>query len=459
MPPGLSPTNTFAAPRATGYGQPMKECDLIINCGWLVTVNARDEVLQQHSLVITGNQIDAIVPTATVASEYNATTTLERGSHIVAPGLINTHTHLAMNLLRGYADDMPLMSWLKEKIWPLEQQHVSPEFVASGTRLALAESLRAGVTCVNDMYFFPDQVAEQLGNAGMRGFAGMLVLDFPSAWARDAPEYIQRGLDLHDSLKHNELVKTCFAPHAPYSVSKPHLERIRTLSAELELPVHMHIHETREEVEEFSATHGQRPLAMLDEIGLLGPQLIAVHMTQLNDAEIETVAHNGVHIAHCPVSNMKLASGTAPVTGLHTAGCNIALGTDGAASNNDLDMLGESRHAGLQAKLVEEKANALPAKNLFRMATINGARALGLDEITGSLEPGKAADLICVNTECPEMQPLHDPVSQLVYAASSGAVDDVWINGRQVLQGRELLTIDLQQTLSDARQWAQTLGQ
>lgn len=307
------------------------------------------------------------------------------------------------------------------------------------------------------MYFYPDQVAEQLTRAGVRGRVGMLVLDFPSSWAQTASEYIQRGLDLHDSLKPNALVTTCFAPHAPYTVARPHLERIRTLSAELELPVHMHIHETRSEVEEFVSAHGQRPLAMLDQIGLLGPQLLAVHMTQLTETEIEQVAHYGVHVIHCPESNMKLASGTAPVSALHAAGCNIAIGTDGAASNNDLDMLGESRSAGFQAKLTQGDAQVLKAGDLLRMATINGARALGLETLIGSLEPGKAADFICVNTECPEMQPLHDPVSQLIYAGNQGAVDDVWINGQQVLQNRALQTIDWEHTLSDARQWAQAL--
>lgn len=426
---------------------------MIINCGWLLTVNPANEVLQDHSLIVTAGLIEAILPTEKAAETYQSPQVLQRQRHIVAPGLINAHTHLAMNLLRGFADDMPLMPWLQEKIWPAEQLHCGPEFVVAGTRLALAESIRGGVTTVNDMYFFPDRVAQQLENASMRGHVGLLVIDFPSAWAKDADSYFKRGIELHDALRHSKLVSTCFAPHSPYAVSRQHLEKVVMLSTEMDVPIHMHIHETADEVEQFESTHGQRPLAMLEEIGLLGPSLIAVHMTQLNEEERDKVEHYGMHVAHCPESNMQLASGTAPVAALQAAGCNIAIGTDGAASNNDLDLLGEIQTAALQAKLASRDARALGTHDLLRMATINGAKALGIDTITGSLEPGKAADIICINTDTPEMQPLHDPVSQLIYTACRDAVNDVWVNGVQLMQDRELLTIDVTAAIADARQW------
>ncbi len=435
----------------------MKDCDLLINCGWLLTVNAQNQVLKDHAIAVVDGKIDALLPTKTALDTYQAKTRLDRSQHIVAPGLVNAHTHLAMNLLRGFADDLPLMTWLQEKIWPLEQQHAGPDFVSAGTRLALAESIRCGVTCVNDMYFFAETTAEELSNAGMRARVGMLVLDFPSAWANDAAAYIQRGLELHDALRNNPRVSTSFAPHAPYTVSRQHLERIRVLSTELDVPVHIHVHETAAEVADFQAEHGIRPLHMLQEIGLLEPSLIAVHMTQLTDEEQAQCAHHGVHIAHCPESNMKLASGCAPVAALQDAGCNIAIGTDGAASNNDLNLLGELRTASLLAKMESGSASACNAQQSVRMATINGAKALGLDDLIGSLEPGKAADLICVETQSPEMQPLYDPVSQLVYATGRESVTDVFVDGNPLMIERQLLTIELAKTLQDARQWADTL--
>ncbi len=436
---------------------PMKDCDLLINCGWLLTVDAENTVLTDHSIVVNDGRISAILPRESALNTYRTDTLVERREHIVAPGLINAHTHLAMNLMRGFADDLPLMTWLQEKIWPLEQQHVNADFVAAGTRLALAESIRAGVTCVNDMYFFADRTADELTRAGLRGRVGMLVLDFATAWAKDAASYIQKGLELHDALRNNERVSTCFAPHAPYSVSREPLERIQVLSTELDLPVHMHIHETATEVHEFEATHGMRPLAMLRDIGMLGPSLIAVHMTQLNSEEQELVSHNGVHLAHCPESNMKLASGCAPIAALLAAGGNVAIGTDGAASNNDLDLLAELRTASLLAKMTSSDAAACNAEQSLRMATINGAKALGMEHLTGSLEPGKAADIICVETHSPEMQPVYHPVSQLVYAAGRESVTDVWVDGQALMQDRRLLTIDIKETISDAKQWASTL--
>ena len=436
----------------------MKDCDLLINCGWVLTVDAENTVLSDHAIVVVDGRITAILPNESASKTYRPQTLVDRSQHIVAPGLINTHTHLAMNLLRGYADDLPLMTWLQEKIWPLEQQHVGPDFVGAGTRLALAESIRAGVTCVNDMYFFAERTADELTRAGMRGRVGMLVLDFETAWAKDAASYIQRGLEMHDSLRNNERVATCFAPHAPYTVSRKPLERIQVLSTELDLPVHMHIHETAAEVQEFEAKHGLRPLAMLHDMGMLGPALIAVHMTQLSSPEQELVALHRVHVAHCPESNMKLASGCTPVAALQDAGCNVAIGTDGAASNNDLDLLAEVRTASLMAKMASTDAAACNAQQSLRMATINGARALGIDNLTGSLEPGKAADIICVETQSPEMQPLYEPVSQLIYAAGRESVTDVWVDGKPLMQQRQLLTVDLAQTLSDAKQWAAKLA-
>jgi len=431
----------------------MNACDLMVSAGSVVTVNSDNDVVENASVVVDKGRIVDILPTPQGLQEYRPARHLQRPGHILMPGLVNAHTHLAMNLFRGLADDLPLQPWLTEHIWPAEQRELSTDFVRTGTRLALVECVRAGVTCVNDMYFFPETTAEALIESGMRGSVGMLVIDFPSAWAKDAAMYFQKGLALHDNLRGNPLIGTCFAPHAPYSVQREHLEKIAIHSTELDVPVHIHVHETAKEVSDFVSSHGIRPLAMLADLGLLSPSLIAVHMTQLNMDEIETLAAHGVNIVHCPESNMKLASGAAPVGKLLVAGCNVAIGTDGAASNNDIDLLGELRTAGFLAKLIAEDATVCPAPELLRMATIDGAKALGIDDVTGSLETGKSADFIALDTAAPEMQPIHSVASQLVYATASRQVTDVWVAGKCLMDSGTLTQVDKDEIIADAVAW------
>ncbi|MDX1812652.1 MAG: TRZ/ATZ family hydrolase, partial [Gammaproteobacteria bacterium] len=380
-------------------------------------------------------------------------------SHALIPGLINAHTHASMNLLRGYADDLALMDWLQNHIWPAEAKHVGPEFVYEGTQLAIAESIRGGVTCFNEMYFFPDEAAKAVDQAGFRACVGLIVIDFPTVWAGNAEEYLTKGLALHDELRHHDRITTAFAPHAPYTVSDEPLKKIVTYAEELDIPVHMHVHETAFEVAQAVQDKGMREIARLQQLGLISPRLMAVHMTQLEDDEIQLCAENNVSVVHCPESNMKLASGFCPVHKLQEAGVNVCLGTDGAASNNDLDMIGEMQSAALIAKAVAQNASAVPAHTALEMATINGAKALGIDEITGSLKSGKAADVIAINLSAIETQPLFNPVSHIVYSATREQVSHVWVNGKLLLDNRKLTTLDEQHLLANARKWNQKLNE
>ena len=371
--------------------------DTLIHARWIIPVEPESVTYEHHTLVIDSGKIIDLLPTDLAKQKYQGTTTENLENHALLPGLINCHTHAAMTLMRGIADDLPLMDWLQNHIWPLEQKWMSEAFVKDGTDLAIAEMILGGTTCFNDMYFFPEITAGQAIHHGIRAKVGLIVIDFPSVWAQNSDEYIEKGLALHEQLRLSDLCSTAFAPHAPYTVSDEPLQKIRTLADELELPIHMHVHETLHEVEQAQAQTGQRPLQRLQELGLVNPSLIAVHMTQLSDEEISLFAESGAHIVHCPESNLKLASGFCPVARCLAAGINVALGTDGAASNNDLDMFGEMRTAALLGKAVAGDASAIPAMTALRMATINGAKALGLDTCCGSLSVGKAADVIAID--------------------------------------------------------------
>lgn len=438
--------------------QSMNQAQLRIDARWVLTMDAQNRVLQHHSLVIGQGRIIACLPWDEAETTYPDAAVENRRSGILMPGLINAHTHLAMNLLRGYADDKPLKIWLEQHIWPTEAAHMGPEFVRDGTRLALAESILAGVTTVNDMYFFPDATAQVCKEVGMRATVGLLVLDFPTAWATSTDEYFSRALALYDSLKDDPLINTSFAPHAPYTVSREPLEKIATLSSELDLPVHMHVHETEQEISDFEQLHGVRPLQRLDDIGLLNPSLLAVHLTQLNEQEIGRLAESGVHAIHCPESNLKLASGICPVADLIEAGVNIAVGTDGAASNNDLDLLGELRSAAFIGKIQSNDAAALPALRALRMVTIDAAFALGIDNETGSLEPGKAADCILIEPDL-GMLPIYDAAAQVVFTNSSHCVQDVWVAGKRLLEDRQLQTLDAPELIQNAERWGRRIIQ
>ncbi|NOU21014.1 MAG: TRZ/ATZ family hydrolase [Methyloglobulus sp.] len=417
--------------------------DTLIHARWIIPVEPESVTYENHTLVIDKGRIIDLQPTDVAKLMYQGATTENLNTHALLPGFINCHTHAAMSLMRGIADDLPLMDWLQNHIWPLEQKWMSEAFVRDGTDLAIAEMILGGTTCFNDMYFFPDVTAQQAIQHGIRACVGMVVIDFPTIWAENSAAYIAKGLEVHDQLRHQPLIKTSFAPHAPYTVSDEPLQRIRTLADELEIPVNMHVHETAHEVEQAQANTGQRPLQRLTNLGLLNPSFIAVHMTQLTAEEISLFAESGAHIVHCPESNLKLASGFCPVAQCLSAGINVALGTDGAASNNDLDMMGEMRTAALLAKAVAQDASSVPAMTALRMATINGAKALGLEHETGSLAIGKSADVIAIDLDHLETQPLFCPVSQIVYAASRQQVTDVWVAGKQLLKQRQLTTVNV----------------
>ena len=420
----------------------MKPVDQIIIPRWLIPVDDAQSVLEDHAVAITGDRIVALDSTAAIRADYRATTEVTLSDHALLPGLVNAHTHAAMSLLRGYADDLPLMEWLTNHIWPAEAKWVDARFVEVGTDLALAEMIRSGTTCFNDMYFFPEVAAARAQNAGMRACIGMIVIDFPSAWARDADEYIKKGLELRDETRHSPLISTAFAPHAPYTVCDAVLEKIRMLADELDCRIHMHIHETRREIEESNGHYGMRPLERLAQLELVGPRLTAVHMIHLLAGEIETIAERDVTVVHCPQSNLKLGNGLCPVAKLISNGVPVAIGTDSAASNNDLDMLSELQTASLLAKGVAENPSALPAHAALQAATLTGARALGLEHLIGSLHPGKKADLIAVNLSDCATQPIYHPLNQIAYSATRQQITDVWVGGNRLMENHQLTTLD-----------------
>jgi 5-methylthioadenosine/S-adenosylhomocysteine deaminase len=431
----------------------------IIKARWILTVNPQFELLEHAALVINGDEIQSIVPAnLLLPHELEQAEIFELDNHVLMPGLVNTHTHAAMSLMRGIADDLPLMEWLNNHIWPVESRWIDREFIEDGVKLAVAEMIRGGTTCFNDMYFFPDVMARACQQMGMRASAGLIVLDFPTMWAQSADEYLSKAITVHDEIREFPLISSALAPHAPYTVSDDPLKQIAMYSNELDLPVHMHIHETQFEVDEAVKNSGMRPLERLDQLGLLNPSLMAVHMTSLNEMELERLAETGVNIVHCPESNLKLASGFCPVSKLQQQNSNVCLGTDGAASNNDLDMFGEMRSAALLAKGVSGDASSCNAEQSIRMATINGAKALGLDQNIGSLEIGKKADMIAVDFSQINSQPVYDPVAQLVYACNSLQVSHVWINGNNKLNNYQLTDIDAVAIISKAQQWQQKIS-
>ncbi len=430
---------------------PLMHADTVLHPRWIIPIQPHAEVLEGHSLVMRDGRITAILPTPQARALEGRAIELPR--HALLPGLVNAHTHLAMNLLRGVADDLPLMSWLSEHIWPLEGRFLAHAFVHEGSLMACAELIRGGVTCFNDMYFFPEATVRAAREAGMRASIGLPVIDHPTPWGAGPDEYLSKGLALRDDWLDAPLLSFMLAPHAPYTVGDEPLGRIRMLADQLGLGVHMHVHETAYEVAESERLTGERPLARLDRLGLLNEQFLAVHMTQLSESEMLLLAERGVHIAHCPESNLKLASGIAPIARLKQLGVNVAIGTDGAASNNDLDLLGETRTAALLAKGSSGDAAAVPAAEALYMATLGGARALGLDDRIGTLEPGKAADLIAIDLGPIETQPLYDPIAQIVYAAGRHQVTHSWVAGRMLMNERRLLTLDEEALLAKAGEW------
>lgn len=438
--------------------QDMESVDCLIDARWVIPVEPEGAVLANHSVAVTGGRIVAVLPASEAAARYSARDTVSLPDHALIPGLVNLHTHAAMTLMRGLADDLPLMRWLQEHVWPTEARHASEQFVHDGTLLACAEMIRGGITTFNDMYFFPGAVARAALSCGMRAALGIIAIEFPTAYASDPDDYLRKGLAVRDEMRDETLLSFCMAPHAPYTVSDRTFDRIQVIADELDLPIHMHLHETREEIDTSVAQFKVRPLARLRSLGLVGPRLIAVHGVHFNEAEINLLADSAASIAHCPSSNLKLACGFAPVAALLESGVNVGLGTDGAASNNRLDLFQEMRTAALLAKGVSGRADAMPAAKALSAATLHGARALGLDAVTGSIVPGKAADLCAVSFADCAMTPCYDPISHLAYVAGRENVTHVWVNGSLLLQNRQLIPINDIDLNTKARLWQNKIG-
>lgn len=430
-----------------------KQADLLIHARWIATGAADEQVLEHYAIAVEKGLIVEILPSDQAVNCYAAKQTVSLETHLVHPGFVNSHGHAAMSLLRGVADDLPLHTWLRDHIWPLEGKWVDAEFVYDGTQLAIAEMLLGGTTCFADNYFFPDAAAKAAHDSGMRVQLAAPVLDFPTNWAQDAEDYIRKTTELSDQYRHHPLITVAFGPHAPYTVSDEPLRKIATLAEEMDVPIHMHIHETKQEVTDAVAASGIRPIQRLHNLGLITPRLLCVHATELDSTDIALLKDGGASVIHCPESNLKLASGFCPVATLLDSGINVAIGTDGAASNNDLDMLGEIRSAALLAKAVSGDASRVAAYTALQMGTINGAKAMGLDEIIGSLEPGKSADIVAIDMNHLNTLPIYNPLSQLVYSAKSSQVSHVWVAGKALVEDGQLTKIDIDSLKRRVNTW------
>ncbi len=416
---------------------------------WIATVEPGEAVLHEHGILLEGGRIADLLPRDAALARYPGVETIERPGHLLTPGFINLHTHASMSLLRGFADDIGLHSWLNDHIWPAESRCVSAEFVYDGALLGCREMLLGGTTCFNDMYFFPESVGRAARNLGMRAALGIIVFEFPSAYGSGPDDYLSKGTRLRDQWRDEPLISFTIAPHAPYTVSDDSFTKVAALADELQLPVHLHVHETAQEVDDALRQHGERPIARLARLGLLGPNLIAVHSVHLNDADIELYSRHGVSVAHCPHSNLKLGSGIAPVSRLLAQGINLGIGTDGSASNNQLDLLQEGRSAALLAKGISGDAASFPATAVLHAMTLGGAMALGLDDRLGSIRPGKQADLVLVDLSSPSLRPVYDPVAQLIYAARTSDISDVWIGGKHVVHRQQFVDPASRSALSE----------
>ena len=431
---------------------------MLINARWIIPVVPAGRVFEHCTLVVQGNDIAAILPREEAARRYRAEQTINLHQHVLIPGLVNAHAHAAMSLLRGYAEDLPLSTWLEEHIWPAEGRHVSPEFVADGTELAMAEMIKAGTTCFADMYFFPEEVAKAVHRAHLRAQIAFPIIELATAWAGDSDECIEKGVALRDAYRGDDLIRIAFGPHSPYALNDETLKKIAVLAQELEAPVQIHLHETAGEVEESVQQHGMRPSQRLQQLGLLFEQTQCVHMTQVDDSDIALLQQSGAQVIHCPESNLKLASGFCPVARLLSEGINVGLGTDGAASNNDLSMLGELQTAALLGKAVAGDPAALDAHACLRMATLGGARALGIDERTGSLEPGKAADMVAIDLSDIGCSPVYDAAASLVHNNRAARVSHVWVDGKALLLSGHLQTLNEREIRGKAEQWQARLA-
>lgn len=439
----VAPSTTAIDPGASGV--------VLISPRWIAPVVPAGAVLTGHSVVIRGERIEAVSPTDEARQAYPDAREVRLDNHLLTPGLVNAHTHAAMALLRGTADGLPLERWLAERIGPLEAALVSDEFVFDGTVMACAEMLLGGTTTFNDMYFFPEAAARAAQAMGMRAMIGMIVIDFPTAWASTVDAYFEKGLALRDAWRTDPRMRFALAPHAPYSVSDGPLQRVARLSAELQLPVHIHVHETARELVDHEARYGLRPLARLNALGLVTPELMAVHAVHLNESDCSLLARQGASVVHCPNSNLKLGSGMAPVADLLAAGVNVALGTDGSASNNRLDMVLEARMASLLVGGRTGNPTALDAHRALEAATLGGAQALGQDSQIGSISAGKLADLAAFDLSDEHGALVNDPVSHLIFSAGREQVSHVWVHGEPVVVMRQIMGVAAREALAGVR--------
>jgi 5-methylthioadenosine/S-adenosylhomocysteine deaminase len=438
----------------------MRYCDTLILPGWCVPVEPSGSALTNAAVAIIDGRIADITTADEARSQYQPGVVIERPQHVLLPGLVNAHTHAAMTLFRGLSDDLSLETWLRDGIWPAEKRWVSAEFVRDGTELAIAEMLRAGITCFADQYFFPEIVAQTAVDMSMRAVVGTPVIDSATTWARDAADCLRKGSDLvHDPYADHPLITSCFAPHSTGTLSDESFVELRVLADQLDIPVQMHLHETAAEIERAIERTGMRPLQRLTGLGLVNASLLIIHGVHMNFAEMDALANAGVNLVHCPKSNLKLGSGIASLPAYQAAGVNVAIGTDGAASNNTLDILDELRFATLIAKGESGDAAALTAAAALRMVTLDAAIALGLADDVGSIERGKWADLTCIDLERCNSQPVYDPVSQVVYTARADQVSDVWVAGKHQLDSGRLTGIDTIDLLTRSNEWRQRIAQ
>lgn len=435
--------------------------DAIICASYIIPVIPRGTILLDHALVVKEGKIIAIIAQKECLDLFESEDIQIFDNHVIMPGMINAHGHAAMTLFRGLADDLPLMDWLNDHIWPAEGKWVSEEFVYEGTKLAIAEMLKSGTSYFSDMYFFPEIAAKAVLESGIRAQLCCPILDFPTVWGSGPDDYIKKTLELHEKYKGNEFIQIALGPHAPYTVSDEPFKTIKSLATEHNIPVQIHLHETQFEVNEAIENSGIRPIQRLKNLGLISEELAlqCVHMTALNDEDITTIMESNAHVIHCPESNLKLASGFCPSDKLLKNNINVALGTDGAASNNDLDMFGEMRTAALIAKPIAENAAAFDAVTAIEVATINGAKALGINDITGSLETGKSADFIAIDLNQLNTQPYYNLHSSIVYSVNAKQVSDHWIKGKQLLKNGKLSRINETELLQKASDWANKIKQ
>ena len=432
-----------------------RQVSLIVANGIVVTMDGERRVLTPGSIAIDGRDIVAVDTPTAIAARYRAAETIDAAGQVVIPGLVNTHTHAAMVMFRGLADDLALMDWLQRYIFPAEGKTVNPEFVRAGTRLAVAEMIQSGTTTYADMYYFEEAVAQVTKAAGMRGVLGQTVIEFPVTDAKTPQEALRRADAFIAAYKHDDLIVPAVAPHAAYTLDQATLLACRELSRRHGVPTLIHLAETEDEVRMIRERYNRTPVEFLDSFGFLGPGVLAAHGVWVTDADLDILARRGVSVSHNPESNMKLASGVAPVTKYLAAGVALGLGTDGAASNNDLDMFEAMRQAAFLHKLTERDPRAVSAQVALEMATIGGARALGLQALIGSIEPNKRADVVVVSMTSARQTPMYDPVSHLVYTTTGEHVRTSVINGRVVMRDRKLLTLDEAAVLADARRLAE----